>query len=136
MAYEGTIEYMPDIPDEKVEWQDDVLWPVPLSESSQEDVESLFLTAPVRECSSTDVRDLNLDNGRKDLPTGAKCVVLGVMNAQKGGDNDEDCYVLLVTRAIDVRERGGKQVWERIGVGKINREIIAWEKPSIESLIR
>ncbi|KAK1749723.1 hypothetical protein QBC47DRAFT_311471 [Echria macrotheca] len=138
MAWDGAIEYMDDIPGNQVEWQAEVQWRSPMSRS--EKIEQIseypFLTATVREFSSPAVTGIKFDDGRTDLSPGCRCVVLGVSKPQPGLGRGGDCYVLAVADVLVPDGNEKDTYWQRLGVGKVRREDVAWEKPSSAVLIR
>jgi len=125
MAWNGGIEYMPDIPGGAVDWDPKVTWPCPpiRTGSDHENSESLYLHAPVRDFSSGSCDGIVLDEGATQLPPGSKCVVLGVAKSEK------NCYVLAVMKS---KHTGGKNssIWQRIGAGKVSRGSVALDKAS------
>lgn len=123
---------MPGIPGGTVDWRSDVTW-TPPGEGNPEDSDWLFLRATVWDFTSMVVEGITIDTGETGMASGVKCVVLGV-NAEGGLLDQADCYVLVV-RKLASGSTEGKELWERVGVGKIKGKFVDWATKGLPAVI-
>jgi hypothetical protein len=142
MAYDGPISYIA-IPFGQASWCYDITSPFPkarkkgvLDDGQCEDEDSvalkLELEAPIWEIAGTKDGQIFLDDPSRTLTQSLYCVVVGKSKV-KPLDERQLHYVLLVyfTASID-----GDQVYERIGVGVLDRRHIALDGPHRRARIR
>lgn len=123
MAWDGGIEYMPNIPGGTEKCQE-IHWPEP-SVTGQRIPKSVFLDAQAWDFDTIPDRSIIYDEGTK-VSRKMKCVALVSTKGRRvAEDKAADCYVLVIAKS---QGSGAEDAdfWERVGVGKIPRNCVAW----------
>jgi len=132
MAYCGGIKYM-DVPFGKISWSENITSPFKISPADRNGEEG---TMPLEmHAQAWDIFEPQnhfiLDEPGRTLTEPLKCVVIGV-NAQMGQGPDQMYYTLIISEM-----RGAKAgVYERVGVGFLERQQIELDRPSTMVHIR
>jgi len=141
MAYDGGIKYM-DVPFGEVSWTKEITSPFAKSRldisgrccENENEVVVPEVKAPAWDIVDMELqsRQVFLDNPTRTLDGPYKCAIIGESSLH-ATDERQTHYVLIISRPRGVGDAG---VWERIGVGYMERRHIALGGPRIEVRIQ
>jgi hypothetical protein len=128
MAYNGKVKYL-NVPFGEAMWSEDILSPFTAGNApSLSDVgakkQHLGVDAPVWDIIDVSNRNIVLDEPGRDFHHPLQCVIIGASKQQPGLEEERIHYTLIVSLTTS-GEVDGMHIYERVGVGLLEKRHIA-----------